>query len=847
MDGVPKYYIEQGWCYSMAFNILPTGMSFQRLGQFPMDSSSVYKTLAEAMDYVQNNPTAYPGQVIYVADARTEEEIKAGVEASESLFMITANKEIKLVVSKKDLDMNEMVNEVENKVAELKGDLKETVEEINGAMEQMQQVADEVHEELDSALKQQAEENQAKLDEMQKIADDVHADMDADRQAMKEEFEQAQKDMKEKSDAKFAELEANMAEEHQVMRKEAEEKHAEMEQAMADMKAEADAKHEAMEADAKAKHEEMEAKMEADHKAMKEEADAEHKAMRELVDIEEPYMADVAAYPTSKFLFACGVPVTVEPNKGHKFDAEKPEDAVAFVYRWAEGFKAIVVEKEEAAKVYVVGGHGTNKVNVKRPIPQTNILVKDVKIKGVVGGSYFEGMVGHVNIELNNAEMSSVMGAGWCGASLDGKVARMNVVDDIKIIAKDSKITSTLFGGPQGNGVADDVHVELNNCEVGWLTAGGANGMTRNAVVVMNGGKVQVAQSTNRGIVHKARFVMNDGEVGNLYFGGETEDKSVNGLIEEAFVELNGGVVKKFNFGTDNGVEIAADRIKGSIREMCKVGAGDVSMLEKMLPFIPEHSIEKEIVVNGVNVGGFENGLVLERGTTLTQLMEMLLIKANPVEYIKPEMKISVQPEMEQEVGSIINPVIDYEFIQNDAGEEMEVVFGPVNNKEQGDIKIVDGINSEIFAEVKYGEGQVKVNNLGQECGEPIPAGSIKKVFNFVGYRNMFFGGDNKKVACANSAEVRALEGKEKVGVKEFSFVVPAGSQRVTIAVPQGNKVEEIQYLEQGCVDYKDMFEEQIIPVSGVVDGEEIMDYIVMTYVFAIPCSAKMTFKVIIK
>ena len=568
----------------MAFNILPTGMSFQRLGQFPLDSSAIHNTLADAKDYALNNPTAYPGQILYVADARSEEEITANVEPSESLFMVTASGELKLVVSKKDLDMSEMVEEVENKVAELQDNLDGAVDEINNAM-----------------------------DEMQKIADEVHAELNENREQLKQD------------------LQEQIAEEHQ---------------------------------------------------AMKAEADAEHEAVRELVDIEEPYLADVAAYPTSKFLFACGNPITVEPNKGHKFDAEKPEDAVAFVYRWAEGFKSIVVEKEEAAKIYVVGGHGTNKVNIKRPIPQTNILVKDVKIKGVVGGSYFEGMVGHANIELNNAELASVIGAGWCGASLNGQVARMNIVDDIHIVAKDSKISSTLYGGPQGNGVADDVKIELNNCQVGWLTAGGSNGMTRNAEVVMNGGTVTVAQSTNRGIVYKARFVLNDGTVNSLYFGGETEDTTVNGIIEEAFVELNGGKVKEFNFGTNNGVEMKAEDIKGSLRE-CVVDAGDVSMLEQ--------------------------------------------------------------------------------------------------------------------------------------------------------FAHMFFGGDVKSAPVVNEDEIKALVGKARVDSKEAAFVVPAGSQRVVVAVPENIEVKEIQYMGQGCVDYKDMFEE-----------EAIGDFKVFTYIFAVPCSAKMTFKVIL-
>ena len=302
--------------------------------------------------------------------------------------------------------------------------------------------------------------------------------------------------------------------------------------------------------------------------------------LRVLIDEEKPYLADIAAYPTSKFLFACGQPMTVEPNVGHKYSAEHAEDDVAFVYRWAEGFECIMVEKAVAEKVYLVGGFGHKNIGARRSIPQTNMVVRNVKIKGLVGGNYFEGMVGHVNIEAENCEFVAVMGGGWCGASVNGKATRMNVADDIKIKMTNCKVSSTLFGGSQGNGVSDDVYMELNNCNIGWLTAGGANGMTRNAVVILNSGMVKVAQSTNRGIVFKARFIMNDGVVNKLYFGGETEDTTVNGIIEDGFVELNGGIVNQFNFGTNNGVEMTAADIKGCIMN-CIVENGDVSMLEE--------------------------------------------------------------------------------------------------------------------------------------------------------------------------------------------------------------------------------------------------------------------------
>ena len=327
--------------------------------------------------------------------------------------------------------------------------------------------------------------------------------------------------------------------------------------------------------------------------------------IRELIDEEKPYLADVAAYPTSKFLFACGQPMTVEPNTGFKYNENYPEDAVAFVYRWTEGFECIMVEKEEAAKVYLVGGYGDKNVGARRSIPQTNMKVRDVKIKGLVGGNYFEGMVGHVNIEAENCEFVAVMGGGWCGAPVNNNATRMNVADDISIKMTNCKVSSTLFGGSQGNGVSDDVYLELNNCEIGWLTAGGSNGMTRNAVVEMNGGNVKVVQSTNRGIVYNARFVLNDGTVEKLYFGGETEDSSVNGIIENGFVELNGGKVNKFCFGTNNGIEMVVEDIKGTIMD-CVVAEGDVSMLEKVekepeVKFNFNENGELVVTINGIS------------------------------------------------------------------------------------------------------------------------------------------------------------------------------------------------------------------------------------------------------
>ena len=67
---------------------IPIGLPFQRLSDAPLDSTSVFETYNEALDYANNNATSYIYQLIYVKDARTDEEITNGVEIYSKLFYI---------------------------------------------------------------------------------------------------------------------------------------------------------------------------------------------------------------------------------------------------------------------------------------------------------------------------------------------------------------------------------------------------------------------------------------------------------------------------------------------------------------------------------------------------------------------------------------------------------------------------------------------------------------------------------------------------------------------------------------------------------------------------------------
>ena len=70
---------------------VPTNRAFQRLSSFPLDGSCLFNTLVEAQEYC-NGPVAYSGQVVYVADARNQEEIDNSISIYDKVYFINSNK-----------------------------------------------------------------------------------------------------------------------------------------------------------------------------------------------------------------------------------------------------------------------------------------------------------------------------------------------------------------------------------------------------------------------------------------------------------------------------------------------------------------------------------------------------------------------------------------------------------------------------------------------------------------------------------------------------------------------------------------------------------------------------------
>ena len=261
--------------------------------------------------------------------------------------------------------------------------------------------------------------------------------------------------------------------------------------------------------------------------------------------------------------------------------------------------------------------------------------------------------------------------------------------------------------------------------------------------------------------------------------------------------------------------------------------------------FEADTSTEEDILVSGTNLGGLLEGQVIPAGTTFTEFLKMLLQKPEEFPYEVPKLSISLDPEqMQHEVGTKIAPKINFEFVQNDGGGIVNVEFGPINNEQQEEVIILDEGNIEYSVTVNFAEGPQKFDDFGEPAGQPLPAGQLKAVCSYSGFRCNFFGADDKQIACENSEEIRSLN---RAVNDSFVLEAPVGSQRLTIAVPaNGKQPVSVEYEQQGGAEYISNFVKSTVNVSGATPGENMMDYNVYTFIFLIPCAAKMTFNVLL-
>lgn len=219
----------------------------------------------------------------------------------------------------------------------------------------------------------------------------------------------------------------------------------------------------------------------------------------------------------------------------------------------------------------VAGGIGYT-ADKSSTVTTANVIINGGTISNAVaGGGYFNAKVNKSNIQMNGGTALTVQGGGMASGKIDGVNYSVGTKEDSEnspnrteianVTISGGKVTYGVFGGGQGYSYTGTVNLTISDGDMSnsYVTASGSNGYTGTANVKLTGGKIGVYQSVNRGTLDNATVRVAGSTIGKFYVGGETEDKSVTGVINNIHVHLLGGTIVALDSGTSNGTPITID------------------------------------------------------------------------------------------------------------------------------------------------------------------------------------------------------------------------------------------------------------------------------------------------
>lgn len=273
--------------------------------------------------------------------------------------------------------------------------------------------------------------------------------------------------------------------------------------------------------------------------------------------------------------------------------------------------------------------------------------------------------------------------------------------------------------------------------------------------------------------------------------------------------------------------------------------------------------LSEDIQFNGVEQGAYRDGDTMAKDETLTAILKKFAARANPVSYFAPAFGI-VPNSTSLESGTLVQPSIVPSWSQNDAGPlnryllqlstagagMVSLVDGPaLQNFNQPEIQIQDGLYLDFLATAFYDEGETKLNNLGEpDPTGKILAGSKTDVLRYTGQRQAFFQAQPIEGNPSQSNEIRALSGTRlnPSNGTSFSIAIPAGTKRIVIAYPASLRdVTSVKYVELGNAEVGDTFQLVNINVEGA-NGYNPIPYKVWVYTPAVPFGSSATYNVTI-
>lgn len=322
----------------------------------------------------------------------------------------------------------------------------------------------------------------------------------------------------------------------------------------------------------------------------------------------------------------------------------------------------------------------------------------------------------------------------------------------------------------------------------------------------------------------------------------------------------------KHAFGSKENIETAKAAGTIDAYDVLHLSNGELAWIDKDNNTVMHTSrTQSDIVVNGVTGLGIGNGETIAAGTSMDDIVKMLVQKAVPASYTAPTLALANnggQASGNIEAGTSITPKLKATFTKNDAGNLTSLVIkkgsdtvaeGTSSPQTYSGEAIVIGDETITFsATASYDAAPVKTNNLGQESKENwFDAGSVNSSnYSITGKRNMFYGTGVGDLPTVNSAFVRGLANKKLAPAQGTAVTinVDIGQQYIAFAYPATLRdVNQVEYVEANDKGMASSFTKHTVDVADARGGENgLMSYKVYTYRMAVPAAAAMTFKVTI-
>ncbi len=219
----------------------------------------------------------------------------------------------------------------------------------------------------------------------------------------------------------------------------------------------------------------------------------------------------------------------------------------------------------------VAGGIGYT-ADKSSTVTTANVIINGGTISNAVaGGGYFNAKVNESNIQMKDGTALTVQGGGMASGKFNGVNYSVGTKEDSEnspnrteianVTISGGKVTYGAFGGGQGYSYTGTVNLTISDGDMSnsYVTAGGSNGYTGTANAKLTGGNIGVYQTVNRGVLDNATVKVASSSIGKFYVGGETEDKSVTGVINKINTHLVSGTIESLDVGTSNGSTITID------------------------------------------------------------------------------------------------------------------------------------------------------------------------------------------------------------------------------------------------------------------------------------------------